>query len=66
MTYSCARFDDAADAVDESLADAQCRKIDALLDATGVGLGTPGARDRHRLGHARGARRAARCDRHHR
>jgi cyclopropane-fatty-acyl-phospholipid synthase len=34
MTYSCARFA----AADESLADAQRRKIDALLDATGVGL----------------------------
>jgi cyclopropane-fatty-acyl-phospholipid synthase len=36
MTYSCARFG----APDESLADAQRRKIDALLDATGVSLGS--------------------------
>jgi cyclopropane-fatty-acyl-phospholipid synthase len=36
MTYSSARFDGA----DGSLADAQRRKIDCLLDATGVGLGT--------------------------
>jgi len=36
MTYSCARFHDASD----SLADAQRRKIDTLLDAVGVGLGT--------------------------
>jgi cyclopropane-fatty-acyl-phospholipid synthase len=35
MTYSCARFG----APDESLADAQRRKVDTLLDATGVGLG---------------------------
>jgi len=36
MTYSCARFG----RPDEGLADAQLRKIDSLLDATGVGLGT--------------------------
>jgi cyclopropane-fatty-acyl-phospholipid synthase len=36
MTYSCARFA----GPDDSLADAQRRKIDTLLDATGVGLGT--------------------------
>jgi cyclopropane-fatty-acyl-phospholipid synthase len=36
MTYSCARFA----APDGSLADAQRRKIDMLLDATGVGLGS--------------------------
>jgi cyclopropane-fatty-acyl-phospholipid synthase len=35
MTYSCARFEPG-----DSLADAQRRKIDALLDATGVGLGS--------------------------
>jgi len=35
MTYSSARF-----GADESLADAQRRKIDTLLDAAGVGLGT--------------------------
>jgi len=42
MTYSCARFDPDTDANDgnEALADAQCRKIDTLLDATGVGLGS--------------------------
>jgi cyclopropane-fatty-acyl-phospholipid synthase len=39
MTYSCARFDPAG-ADTESLADAQLRKIDSLLDATGVALGT--------------------------
>ena len=38
MTYSCARFEPAPD---ESLADAQRRKVDPLLDATGVGLGQP-------------------------
>ena len=38
MTYSCARFD--PEAPGDSLADAQRRKIDALLDATGVGLGS--------------------------
>jgi cyclopropane-fatty-acyl-phospholipid synthase len=38
MTYSCARFDPGAPG--DSLADAQRRKIDALLDATGVGLGS--------------------------
>ena len=36
MTYSSARFG----APDESLADAQRRKVDALLDATSVGLGS--------------------------
>ena len=36
MTYSCARFG----ALGESLADAQRRKVDTLLDATGVGLGS--------------------------
>jgi cyclopropane-fatty-acyl-phospholipid synthase len=36
MTYSCARFGRA----DESLADAQRRKVDTLLDATGVRLGS--------------------------
>jgi cyclopropane-fatty-acyl-phospholipid synthase len=36
MTYSCARFGSA----DEPLADAQRRKVDTLLDATGVGLGS--------------------------
>jgi cyclopropane-fatty-acyl-phospholipid synthase len=36
MTYSCARFGHA----DESLADAQRRKVDTLLDATGVRLGS--------------------------
>ena len=36
MTYSCARFGDAGG----SLADGQRRKIDTLLDAVGVGLGT--------------------------
>ena len=35
MTYSCARF-----APGDSLERAQARKIDELLDATGVGLGT--------------------------
>ncbi len=40
MTYSSARFGAAAESEDESLADAQRRKIDSLLDATGVGLGT--------------------------
>jgi cyclopropane-fatty-acyl-phospholipid synthase len=35
MTYSCARFGPG-----DSLADAQRRKVDALLDATGVGLGS--------------------------
>jgi cyclopropane-fatty-acyl-phospholipid synthase len=40
MTYSCARFADAEPGSDESLADAQRRKIDTLLDATGVRLGT--------------------------
>jgi cyclopropane-fatty-acyl-phospholipid synthase len=35
MTYSCARF-----APGDSLADAQRRKVDTLLDATGVGVGT--------------------------
>jgi cyclopropane-fatty-acyl-phospholipid synthase len=38
MSYSCARFDPSAP--DDSLADAQRRKIDTLLDATGVGLGS--------------------------
>ena len=36
MTYSCGRFA----SPDESLADAQRRKIDTLLDATGVVLGS--------------------------
>ena len=36
MTYSCAWFG----APDESLADGQRRKVDTLLDATGVGLGS--------------------------
>jgi cyclopropane-fatty-acyl-phospholipid synthase len=36
MTYSCARFADA----NQALADAQRRKIDTLLDGVGVGLGT--------------------------
>jgi cyclopropane-fatty-acyl-phospholipid synthase len=36
MTYSSARFGSAS----ESLADAQRRKVDMLLDATGVGLGS--------------------------
>jgi cyclopropane-fatty-acyl-phospholipid synthase len=36
MTYSCARFGRA----DEPLADAQRRKVDTLLDATGVRLGS--------------------------
>jgi len=36
MTYSCARWSDEHD----TLADAQRRKIDLLLDKTGVGLGT--------------------------
>jgi cyclopropane-fatty-acyl-phospholipid synthase len=36
MTYSCARFEDSS----TSLADAQRHKIDTLLDAVGVGLGT--------------------------
>ena len=42
MTYSCARFDTEAphDERDEALTDAQWRKIDTLLDGTGVGLGT--------------------------
>ena len=41
MTYSCARFDGRDEPrADVSLADAQWRKIDTLLDATGVGLGT--------------------------
>jgi len=40
MTYSSARFGSSDLLADESLADAQRRKIDALLDATGVGLGT--------------------------
>jgi cyclopropane-fatty-acyl-phospholipid synthase len=40
MTYSCARYDTTDRSSDESLADAQRRKIDMLLDATGVGLGT--------------------------
>jgi cyclopropane-fatty-acyl-phospholipid synthase len=40
MTYSCARFAPSADGSDESLADAQRRKVDTLLDATGVGLGS--------------------------
>jgi cyclopropane-fatty-acyl-phospholipid synthase len=35
MTYSCARFGS-----DDSLADAQRRKVDTLLDATQVGVGT--------------------------
>src|SRR2546430_634793 len=35
MTYSCARF-----APGDSLEHAQLRKIDELLDAAGVGLGT--------------------------
>ena len=35
MTYSCARFGSG-----DSLADAQRRKVDTLLDATGVGVGT--------------------------
>jgi cyclopropane-fatty-acyl-phospholipid synthase len=39
MTYSSARFATSPVVPDESLADAQCRKIDLLLDATGVGLG---------------------------
>ncbi len=38
MTYSSARFD--ADGDDTLERDAQWRKIDTLLDATGVGLGT--------------------------
>jgi cyclopropane-fatty-acyl-phospholipid synthase len=36
MTYSCARFEHSS----TSLADAQRHKIDTLLDAIGVGLGT--------------------------
>ena len=48
-----------------SLADAQRRKVDALLDAAGVGARHAGARDRHRLGRARDPRRAARRARHH-
>ena len=48
-----------------SSTDAQRRKIDRLLDATGVGLGHASARDRHRLGRARRAGRAARRDGHH-
>jgi cyclopropane-fatty-acyl-phospholipid synthase len=39
LTYSCARFGPGG-AGDQSLADAQRRKVDALLDATGVALGT--------------------------
>ena len=40
MTYSSARFSPSDVARDESLADAQRRKVDTLLDATGVGLGS--------------------------
>jgi cyclopropane-fatty-acyl-phospholipid synthase len=40
MTYSCARFAGPDGISHEELADAQRRKIDVLLDATGVGLGT--------------------------
>jgi len=39
MTYSSARFAPPDLLADESLADAQRRKIDSLLDATGAGLG---------------------------
>lgn len=45
MTYSCARFDTVESfpgepSIGDRLADAQRRKVDRLLDATGVGLGT--------------------------
>nr|WP_235947167.1 cyclopropane-fatty-acyl-phospholipid synthase family protein [Nocardia terrae] len=40
MTYSSALFTDVAAASWEALAAAQCRKIDRLLDAAGVGAGS--------------------------
>jgi cyclopropane-fatty-acyl-phospholipid synthase len=40
MTYSSARFGPADAVADQSLADAQRRKVDTLLDATGVALGS--------------------------
>ncbi len=40
MTYSCARWSSDDDAPGNTLADAQRRKVDDLLDQTGVGLGT--------------------------
>ncbi len=40
MTYSSAIFDDARPWADQSLAEAQRRKIDAILDAADVGAGT--------------------------
>ncbi len=66
MSYSSALFD----ALDTppALADleaAQLHKVDAILDAAGVTSGLPGARDRHRLGHAGDPGRRARRDRDH-
>ena len=65
MTYSSAWFDDSEPiAAATRLEEAQLRKIDGILDLAGVAA-APAAGDRHRMGHARHPRRAARCPRHH-
>lgn len=40
MTYSSALFDESRPSADQDLEDAQLRKVDAALDAAGVGAGT--------------------------
>ncbi len=60
MTYSSAIYSGDPARSADSLADAQRRKIDRLLDAAGVTRRHPASRDRHRMGRAgvRGPRRA--------
>ena len=60
MTYSCAR----ASAPATRSPTRSAARSTRLLDATGVALGSQRARDRHRLGNPRRARRATRRDRH--
>ena len=63
LSYSSALFDslDAAAGAGRPRG-GPAAKVDAILDSAGVTRGLPGARDRHRLGHARDPGRPARRD----
>ena len=65
MSYSSALFDPSRPLAEQDLHEAQLRKVDGILDAAGVRLRQPGARDRHRVGRARDPGRPPRRHRHH-
>ena len=56
MSYSSALFDEATPFAEQSLVEAQHRKIDTILDSAGGRPGLTGSRDRDRLGRAVPAR----------